>query len=153
MLMIAIRCGVSVIRTTLRIGRPESLRAGTEQSPDFGSGDRAGTEQCDRREGPTSSEAPPGASPLTTGMARALEEAVSDDFRYSPTDLASPVKELTPREKEVLGLVAQGLTDQVVATTLIISVHTVKQHLANIFDKLGVRTRTAAAHSFLTREH
>ncbi|MEO6791876.1 MAG: LuxR C-terminal-related transcriptional regulator, partial [Ornithinibacter sp.] len=87
------------------------------------------------------------------GRARALEEAVSDDFRYSPTDLASPVKELTPREKEVLGLVAQGLTDQVVATTLIISVHTVKQHLANIFDKLGVRTRTAAAHSFLTREH
>ncbi|MEO7421386.1 MAG: LuxR C-terminal-related transcriptional regulator [Ornithinibacter sp.] len=86
------------------------------------------------------------------GRARALEEAVSDDFRYSPSELASPVKELTPREQEILGLVAQGLTDQAVATTLIISVHTVKQHLTNIFRKLGVRTRTAAAHSFLTNE-
>ena len=46
---------------------------------------------------------------------------------------------------EVLGLVARGLTNQGIADELHLSPHTVARHLANIFTKLGVRSRTAAS--------
>ncbi|MBW3632966.1 MAG: LuxR C-terminal-related transcriptional regulator [Chloroflexi bacterium] len=52
---------------------------------------------------------------------------------------------LTPRETEILRLLAAGLTDPAIAETLFISVRTVENHVARIFAKLGVRTRTAAA--------
>jgi DNA-binding CsgD family transcriptional regulator len=52
---------------------------------------------------------------------------------------------LTPREAEVLGWVARGKTNTEVAAALFISPLTVRKHLENIFEKLGVRTRTAAA--------
>jgi len=52
---------------------------------------------------------------------------------------------LTPREKEVLGLVAQGATNLEIATRLELSPHTVKSHIINIFNKLAVNDRTQAA--------
>ena len=52
---------------------------------------------------------------------------------------------LTEREAEVLGAVAAGATNREVATSLVISEKTVGRHLANIFTKVGVSTRTAAA--------
>ncbi|MGH6897607.1 MAG: LuxR C-terminal-related transcriptional regulator [Geminicoccaceae bacterium] len=52
---------------------------------------------------------------------------------------------LTDREREVLSLVASGETNRQIATTLGISEHTVARHLSNIFDKLGVTSRTAAS--------
>ncbi|MGH3482745.1 MAG: LuxR C-terminal-related transcriptional regulator [Nocardioidaceae bacterium] len=52
---------------------------------------------------------------------------------------------LTPREAEVLTLIAAGLTNRDVATELVVSEKTVARHLANVFAKLGVSTRTAAA--------
>jgi DNA-binding CsgD family transcriptional regulator len=52
---------------------------------------------------------------------------------------------LTPREAEVLGLVALGNTNAEIAAALFISPQTVRKHLENIFEKLNVRTRTAAA--------
>jgi len=52
---------------------------------------------------------------------------------------------LTPREAEVLGWVAHGKTNGEVARLLFISPHTVRKHIENIFEKLDVRTRTAAA--------
>jgi DNA-binding CsgD family transcriptional regulator len=51
---------------------------------------------------------------------------------------------LTPRETEVLGWVASGRTNADIARLLFISPHTVRKHLENIFEKLEVRTRTAA---------
>jgi ATP/maltotriose-dependent transcriptional regulator MalT len=51
---------------------------------------------------------------------------------------------LTDREREVLALVAAGETNRQIAGALGISEHTVARHLSNIFDKLGVTTRTAA---------
>jgi DNA-binding NarL/FixJ family response regulator len=52
---------------------------------------------------------------------------------------------LTAREVEVLRLVASGRSNGEIAATLVISEHTVARHLQNIFGKLGVSTRTAAA--------
>jgi DNA-binding CsgD family transcriptional regulator len=51
---------------------------------------------------------------------------------------------LTPREHEVLVLVATGLANRAVADRLSISVKTVERHMANIFGKLGVSSRSAA---------
>ena len=52
---------------------------------------------------------------------------------------------LTPREKEVLGLLAIGHTDRKIAESLTISPRTVNRHMSNIFIKLDVPSRAAAA--------
>ena len=51
---------------------------------------------------------------------------------------------LTPREIEILRLVALGLSDQAVAERLTISSRTVNAHLTSIYNKLGVKSRAAA---------
>lgn len=60
----------------------------------------------------------------------------------SPVD---PVASLTPRRLEVLRLVARGLTNREIASALDISAHTVKAHLAALFETLDVSNRTEAA--------
>jgi DNA-binding CsgD family transcriptional regulator len=52
---------------------------------------------------------------------------------------------LTPREAEVLRLVAAGRSNREIAAELVISEHTVARHIQNIFAKLGVSSRTAAS--------
>jgi two-component system nitrate/nitrite response regulator NarL len=52
---------------------------------------------------------------------------------------------LTAREKDVLRLIAEGADNAAIGLELSISRHTVKQHVTNIFQKLGVRTRVEAA--------
>jgi DNA-binding NarL/FixJ family response regulator len=66
------------------------------------------------------------------------------------TDLEE-VESLTPREREVLQHVVQGLHNRAIAANLGISDHTVKFHLASIFGKLGVSTRTEAVRVGLRR--
>lgn len=58
---------------------------------------------------------------------------------------AEKLTALTPRELEILRFVARGLTNPQIATRLYISPRTVQKHLRNVYEKLGVRTRTAAA--------
>jgi DNA-binding NarL/FixJ family response regulator len=53
--------------------------------------------------------------------------------------------ELTPREREVLRVLAEGLTNPQIAERLVLSEHTVHRHVTNILRKLGLPTRTAAA--------
>ena len=55
------------------------------------------------------------------------------------------VGELSEREREVLRLVAEGLSDSEIAERLVLSPHTVHRHVANIRRKLGLRSRSAAA--------
>jgi DNA-binding NarL/FixJ family response regulator len=56
-----------------------------------------------------------------------------------------PVEGLTPREREVLLMVAQGLPNKQIARRLEISERTVKGHLTHIFERIGVTDRTQAA--------
>ena len=58
----------------------------------------------------------------------------------SPT----PIEDLTPRELEVLGLVAEGLPNKAIARRLGISEHTVKFHVNAVLGKLGAQSRTEA---------
>ncbi len=53
--------------------------------------------------------------------------------------------DLTPRELEVLRLVAEGKTNAEIGQSLFVSVGTVKVHVERIIDKLGVSDRTQAA--------
>ncbi|HET7563900.1 MAG TPA: response regulator transcription factor [Gemmatimonadaceae bacterium] len=59
--------------------------------------------------------------------------------------VSAPAQALTPREIEVLTMLAEGLGNKQIAARLGISEHTVKAHVAAIFGKLGVSTRTEAA--------
>ena len=63
-------------------------------------------------------------------------------------DLAEPLSE---RELEVLGLVAEGLSNRLIAQALNISEHTVKTHVASIFAKLGASSRTEAVSQALRK--
>jgi len=66
-----------------------------------------------------------------------------DERRFSPADPSLP-EPLTPREMEVLALVAEGLPNKRIAQKLGISEHTVKFHVNAIITKLGVESRTEA---------
>jgi DNA-binding NarL/FixJ family response regulator len=77
-----------------------------------------------------------GESPLDPRAARTILEA-----RSAPDPLAG----LSQREREVLGLLVEGLPNKLIARRLEISEKTVKSHLTRIFRELGVTDRTQAA--------
>lgn len=66
---------------------------------------------------------------------------ISAQYDLDPDALA----DLTPREREVLGLIGEGLTNPEIAARLVIEVGTVKNHVHNILKKLDVRSREEAA--------
>lgn len=68
------------------------------------------------------------------------------DETINPT---RPELALTPRELEVLHLIASGVTNAEAARRLDISIHAIKFHLAAIYSRLGVSNRTEAAVAYL----
>lgn len=75
-------------------------------------------------------------------------EAVS----FAAGDSFTPAADLSTRERQVLELAANGLTNHQVALRLGVSVHAIKFHLASIYRKLHVANRTeAAAYFFMSR--
>ena len=96
----------------------------------------------------------------TAGEIAAAVEAVGNDYfvvgaetmnallpTVTRTERATdelPVERLTNREVEVLGMLAEGLGNKMIAYRLGISEHTIKFHIGSIFGKLGVSSRTEA---------
>ena len=81
-----------------------------------------------------------GGAPVSTKIARHLVEGL-----HQSVGQRADGNVLSKREKEVLGLVCEGLANKEIADRLDISPETVRKHLKGIFGKLGVRCRTAAA--------
>jgi DNA-binding CsgD family transcriptional regulator len=82
-------------------------------------------------------------TPLGAMPALARIAAIQSRLAATPAAPSYPAG-LSPREVEVLRLVAQGWTDAEVAARLFLSPRTINQHLRNIYNKLGVSTRAAA---------
>ena len=75
----------------------------------------------------------------------ALVEAAVAGARPAPAPAALP-DDLTPREAEVLSLVARGLSNREIAESLVVSEATVKTHINHVFAKIGARDRAQAVH-------
>jgi DNA-binding NarL/FixJ family response regulator len=81
-------------------------------------------------------------------LAPAVTRAVIDEFArrrpVSEPTVPAAVAELTPREREVLDLLARGLSNPEICAQLVISEATAKTHVAHILQKLGLRDRVQA---------
>ena len=87
-------------------------------------------------------------------LERAVRAAARGEAPLSPRAAARVLQsmtaepagpDLTPREREVLGLLGEGLTNRLIARRLGVSEKTVKTHVGNVLAKLGVSDRTQAA--------
>lgn len=67
-----------------------------------------------------------------------------DEQAVAPGDAPRLFPELTPRELEILTLIAQGASNERIADELVIAPKTVRNHVSNIYDKLGVASRAEA---------
>jgi len=86
------------------------------------------------------------SSQLLKRLAAELPDPVKTDYAKpgSTLALADPTQTLTPREMEVLRLLARGLSNQKISQELMVSVGTAKNHVQHIIAKLGVSDRTQA---------
>jgi len=85
-------------------------------------------------------------------LAVAIRAAAAGDTTISPEHLALALRptaadeaQLTRREREVLALVATGLSNQAIADRLVLSLHTVRTHVQSILAKLGLHSKLEAA--------
>jgi DNA-binding NarL/FixJ family response regulator len=86
---------------------------------------------------------------MTPEQALATQEPFTEQAAPIPSSSAVPPPlpapfGLTGREREVLRLLAEGLTNPQIAERLVISLPTVSTHVTSIFNKLGVTSRSAA---------
>jgi two-component system NarL family response regulator len=84
-----------------------------------------------------------GGAAVSPAMGGKLFTALRDLLRHSGTTSAR-IPELTGRELEILGLVGNGKTSREIAEELFISENTVRNHVRNVLDKLGLRSRFEA---------
>ena len=88
-----------------------------------------------------------GGAPMTSQVARMVVRS----FLEEPSD-HSATEQLSPREMEILALVAQGRANKEVGNELHISSGTVRIHLSHIYEKLHVRCRTEAAAKYFSSQ-
>jgi DNA-binding NarL/FixJ family response regulator len=76
----------------------------------------------------------------------AVTRSVIEELHRRPprAELVAKLEQLTPREHEVLGLLARGLSNTEIAAELVVGEGTVKTHVARVLAKLGVRDRVQA---------
>lgn len=91
-----------------------------------------------------------GTATWRTALTQALTPQVLDDASHTPSvkrnAAAGLVEPLSKRERDVLILVAKGLSNEQAARALHLGAETVKWHLKNVYAKLGVTRRTLAVH-------
>jgi DNA-binding NarL/FixJ family response regulator len=80
-------------------------------------------------------------------MSREIARKVIASFR-APVTAAAEVEELSPREREILELLANGFPNKIIADRLGLTDGTVRWHLRHVYHKLHVRSRTEAAIKF-----
>jgi NarL family two-component system response regulator LiaR len=81
-----------------------------------------------------------------------LASQVLSEFQtYQKVDVADVFQPLTPREREILKLMSQGLPNKTIASRLSISERTVTTHVANIYSKLHVNNRVSAIQEAMRR--
>ena len=80
-----------------------------------------------------------------------LSSEAAEVLVHSSSPTLPGVDDLTEREREVLGLMVEGLNNSEIAERLVVSTSTIKFHIANIFTKLGVDNRVAAVSLALQR--
>lgn len=86
------------------------------------------------------------ASLAGNALPKRTEPPKKEESTHKEVEEETPtINLLTPRENEVLALVAQGMTNKEIAQTLVISVNTVRSHLRFILDKLHINNRVQAA--------
>lgn len=73
-----------------------------------------------------------------------LQKILSYVAQFPSGELLLPGSNLTPREIDVLALAAKGASNKTIAVNLNLTENTVKKYMMNVFDKLGVHSRTAA---------
>jgi DNA-binding NarL/FixJ family response regulator len=78
-------------------------------------------------------------------------EAAGIGVVFADEEDGMPEEPITPRERQVLELVGEGLSNRAIAERLGISDHTVKFHLAAVYGKLGAATRAEAVRRALRR--
>jgi DNA-binding CsgD family transcriptional regulator len=86
------------------------------------------------------------------GAAGSLDSAPAKCVECRAITDSNQQESLTPRELEVLGMIAEGLTNAAAAQRLIISPYTVNMHLRSIYAKLGVSSRSAAVRCAFDRK-
>lgn len=91
------------------------------------------------------------ASKLVNALNRPTSTTVPADTVAKHNSSVNSEHGLTPRELEVLLLIATGASNREIAKKLVVSVGTVKNHVSNILSRLGLRDRTQAA--IYAREH
>jgi DNA-binding NarL/FixJ family response regulator len=85
-----------------------------------------------------------GEALLAPAVTRRLISEFARIRRSAPTAAESALAALTPRETEVLRLVAEGLSNHQIAARLVVTEETVKTHVSRVLHKLGLRDRTQA---------
>ncbi len=86
-----------------------------------------------------------GGAPMTSEIARMVVRS----FMEPPLTSLPETEQLSPREMEILALLAEGLSNKEIGARLHISSATVRTHLMHIYEKLHVRCRTEAAAKYL----
>jgi DNA-binding NarL/FixJ family response regulator len=85
-----------------------------------------------------------GEALLAPAVTRRLISEFARTRRTAPAAAGPALAMLTPRETEVLRLVAEGLSNQQIAVRLVVTEETVKTHVSRVLHKLGLRDRTQA---------
>ena len=87
-----------------------------------------------------------GGSPMTSAIARKVVQS----FQHpAPVGVSAEMAHLSPREREILGLLAQGYLYKEIASDLGISVPTVNAHIRNMYEKLQVHARAQAVARYM----